>query len=157
VSAEHLQQLLALYGPGLEAEVSLLQQLQRLSHSQREALDGQDAELIGRIVEERDRVMAALVTVESNLKATRHELAANREAVSGLAGFAEISQRHKTAADLVATIVNADQDTQQALRNAEVAHRFAVDTLNLAGATLAAYRRVVAPPVTGAGLVDRQG
>jgi hypothetical protein len=157
VSDEHLRQHLALYGPGLEAEVALLHQLQRLALAQRDALDGQATDLLSRITQERDRIMAALVTIEENLRTTRQELAANREAVAGMDGFAEIAQLHRTAADLVATIVHSDQDTQQALQEAEVARRFAADTLNVAGSTLAAYRRVVAPPVTGVGLVDRRG
>ncbi|MCX6537721.1 MAG: hypothetical protein NT151_02110 [Acidobacteria bacterium] len=157
MSDEHLRQHLALYGPGLEAEVALLHQLQRLALAQRDALDGQATDLLSRIAQERDRIMAALVTIEENLRTTRQELAANREAVAGMDGFAEIAQLHRTAADLVATIVHSDQDTQQALQEAEVARRFAADTLNVAGSTLAAYRRVVAPPVTGVGLVDRRG
>ena len=154
---EHLRQHLALYGPGLEAEVALLHQLQRLALAQRDALDGQAADLLPRIAQERDRIMAALVTIEENLRATRQALAANRQAVAGMDGFSEISRLHRMAADLVATIVHSDRDTLQALQDAEVARRFAADTLNVAGSTLAAYRRVVAPPVTGAGLVDRRG
>lgn len=154
---EHLRQQLALYGPGLEAEVALLHQLQRLALAERDALDGQASDLLARIARERDRIMAALVTIEDDLRTTRQELAANRQAVTGMDGFSEISHLHRMAADLVATIVHSDQGTLQALQEAEVARRFAADTLNVASSTLAAYRRVVAPPVTGAGLVDRRG
>ncbi|MEI6668824.1 MAG: hypothetical protein WCP29_11765 [Acidobacteriota bacterium] len=154
---EQLRQLLALYGPGLEAEVALLHQLEPLAAAQQDALDAQDASLVARIAQDRGRIMAALVTIEGDLRATRQELAAHREAVAGMAGFAEISRLHRVAADLVATIVHADEDTREALQEAEIARRFAADTLNLAGSTLAAYRRVVHPPVTAAGLVDRHG
>jgi hypothetical protein len=157
VNEEHLRQQLALYGPGLEAEVALLHQLRRLAVAQREALDGQSSEVLSRFVQERDRIMTALVTIEGNLRATRQELAANRQSVAGMDGFSEISQLHQTAAELVASIVHSDRDSMLALEQAEIARRFAADTLNVAGSTLAAYRRVVSPPVTGAGLVDRHG
>jgi hypothetical protein len=157
VNDEHLRQLLALYGPGLEAEVALLHQLRRLAIAQREALDGQAGDMLARFSQERDRIMAALVTIEVNLRSTRLELAANRHAVAGMEGFSEVSQLHHIAADLVAEIVHSDRESMSALEQAEIARRFAADTLNVAGSTLAAYRRVVSPPVTGAGLVDERG
>ena len=101
--------------------------------------------------------MAALVRIEHELRPTRQELAAHRMVVVTLDGYPAITELHKVAADLVATIVHFDQDALQALKEAEIARRFAADTLNTAGTTLAAYRRVVAPPVRAAGLVDRRG
>ena len=157
VTEEHLREQLANYGPGLEAEVAILRQLVRLGAEQREALEAEDNKRIEAITRERDRSMAALVTIEHTLRPVRHELAANREMAAAIEGFAEISELHEAAAGLVAEIAHSDEDTLGALREAESARRFAADTLAVAGSTLAAYRRVVSPPVTGAGLVDRRG
>lgn len=137
--------------------MALLRQLTRLAASQHEALELNDAVMLDNITQERDRTMAALVTIEHTLRPIRHELAAHREVVARLEGFQEISALHRAAAELVAEVTHADEDTRAALRDAELARRFAADTLAVAGSTLAAYRRVVAPPVTGAGLVDRRG
>jgi len=157
VTEDRLRQQLASYAPGLEAEVVLLRQLQAVSLAQRAALDARDPEQISAITRERDRIMAALVTIEHDLRPIRAELAANRGAVAGLDHFGDVSALHRLASDLVATIIHADHDTLAALQEAEVARRFAADTLQVAGSTLAAYRRVVSPPIPAAGLVDRRG
>ena len=157
MTEDHLRHQLAAYGPGLEAEVALLRQLTRLASAQREALTAKDTEQLEQLTRERDHCMSALVTIEHTLRPLRHELAAHRAVVSGLDGFADISALHRIAADMVAEIAHSDDDTLAALREAELARRFAADTLAVAGSPLAAYRRVVAPPFTGAGLVDRRG
>lgn len=157
MTEEDLRHQLATYGPGLEAEVALLRQLTSLAAAQRDALEANDTGLLERITRERDCGMVALVTIEHTLRPIRHELAAHRDIVSGLEGFADIAALHRVAAELVANIAHADDTTLAALRAAELARRFAAETLAVAGSTIAAYRRVVAPPVTGAGLVDRHG
>ena len=152
-----LRQWLAIYGPGLEAEVALLHQLKRLALSQREAMEAHDAQQLSLIAQERDRVMAALVKVEHELRPAREALAAHRDEAAVLDGFSDVVALHRVASDLVSTIVHSDQDTVRALQDAEVARRLAAQTVGAAGSTLAAYRRVVAPPLMGAGLVDRRG
>ena len=154
---DDLRQRLAIYGPGLEAEVALLHQLKRLALTQRDATNTHDIDQLAFVAQDRDRIMAALVTIEYELRPVREALAAQRETASALPEFADVVALHRTAANLVATIVHSDQDTVRSLQNAEVSRRLAAQTLGAAGSTLAAYRRVVAPPVTGAGLVDRQG
>jgi hypothetical protein len=108
-------------------------------------------------VQDRDRIMAAIVTIEHELRPAREALAAERERASALPGFEHVVALHRIASDLVATIVHSDQDTVRALQDAEVSRRLASQTIGAAGSTLAAYRRVVAPPLTGAGLVNRHG
>lgn len=154
---DDLRQRLAMYGPGLEAEVALLHQLKRLSLAQRETTDAHDVDHLSFIAQDRDRIMAALVTIEHELRPAREALAEGRERASAFPGFAEVAALHRTAADLVATIVRSDQDTVRALQNAEVSRRLAAQTIGAAGSTLAAYRRIVAPPLVGAGLVNRHG
>jgi hypothetical protein len=157
VTDDHLRQQLAIYGPGLEAEVALLHQLKRLALAQRDATDTHDVDQLSFIAQDRDRIMAALVTIEHELRPAREALAEERERASALPGFADAVALHRTAADLIAAIVHSDQDTVRALQDAEVSRRLAAQTIGAAGSTLAAYRRVVAPPLTGAGLVNRHG
>ena len=154
---DDLRQRLAIYGPGLEAEVALLHQLKRLAFAQRDATNTHEVDQLSFVAQDRDRIMAALVTIEHELRPAREALAAERDKTSELPGFADVVALHRTAADLVASIVHSDQDTVRALQDAEVSRRLAAQTLGAAGSTLAAYRRVVAPPLTGAGLVDRHG
>ncbi len=157
MTRDDLRQWLAIYGPGLDAEVALLHTLKRLALAQRDATAQQDARQLGVIAQERDRVMAALVKVEHELRPAREALANHREDAATLDGFAEIAALHRVAAELVATIIHSDEDTVRALQDAEMARRLAAQTVGAAGSTLAAYRRVVAPPLMGAGLVDRRG
>jgi glyoxylate carboligase len=157
VSDDDLRQSLAAYRPGLDAEISLLRQLERLAEVLRDAPDEEAIATMTRVIQERDVIMAALVTIEHELQPARAALVANREAASRLEGFAEVAALHRVASDLVATIVHADHDALCALHDAEAARRFAAQTLGAADSTVAAYRRVVAPSLTAAGLVDRRG
>ena len=157
MSEEDLRHWLAVYGPGLEAEVALLLQLQRLAVAQREASQARDFSALAQVTQERDGIMAALVKIEHELRPARLALAGHREDALALPGFDQVSELHRIAADLVATIVHSDQDTLRALQDAEVARRSAAAAVGAAGTTVAAYRRAVAPPITGAGLVDRRG
>lgn len=157
MSHEDLRAWLAIYGPGLEAEVSLLHQLERLALAQHDATQAREAARLSLIAQERDRIMAALVKIEHELRPAREALAAHRDLASTLEGFSDVVTLHRVAQDLVSTIVHRDQDTVKALQEAEVARRLAAQTVGTAGSTLAAYRRVVAPPISGAGLVNRRG
>ena len=47
--------------------------------------------------------------------------------------------------------------TMAALKEAEAARRFAAQTIDAGESTLAAYRRVIAPPPTSAAIVDERG
>ena len=64
---------------------------------------------------------------------------------------------HKEAAALASSIMTADSHSMASLREAELARRFAQDTLDQGESTLAAYRRVVNPPLANARLVNRKG
>jgi hypothetical protein len=157
VTDDDLRQRLAIYGPGLEAEVALLHQLKRLALAQRDATDAHDADQLSFVAQDRDRIMAALVGIEHELRPVREALAEGRDRASSFPGFADVAALHRTAADLVAAVVQSDHATVRALQDAEVSRRLAAQTIGAAGSTLAAYRRVVAPAFAGAGLVDRHG
>jgi hypothetical protein len=152
-----LEELVVAYGAGLDAELKLLRQLQRLAAEQREATGDQDFDRLTRIGEQRERVMAGLVHIEHELKPVRTRLAADRNTAAKCHGFDLLAARHRDAAALVNTIISSDRETLAALRDAEVARRFAAQTLETGETTLAAYRRIVAPPLSGPALVNRRG
>ncbi|MEW5981036.1 MAG: hypothetical protein AB1806_01540 [Acidobacteriota bacterium] len=156
MTADDLRQCLAIYRPGLEAEITLLRQLQDLANAEDHVCGAQLSRLAA-IAQERERILAALVKIESELRPVRLTIATHRDDAALMDGFTRIAELHKVAAELVATIVHADQHTLKALRAAEAARKLAAQAVGAERSTLAAYRRVVAPPLKGAGLVDRRG
>jgi hypothetical protein len=157
VTPHELTPLVEQYRAGLDAELMLLHRLQAIAVDQRRASEtGSVTEMQGTI-DNRDRVMATLVTVEHELKGVRLQLLKYREYLADLPAFQEIVALHRQAADLVADIVAVDEDSVQALRNAEQARHLAAQALEQGESTLAAYRRVVAPTLASATLVNRRG
>lgn len=145
------------YRAGLEAELTLLHQLKGLSVQQHGASRDRDTDRLADITDERDRVMASLVTIEHELRPARQRLAALKDSIRTLPDFESVVTLHRTAADLVAGIVSSDQTSMAALRDAELARRLARQAVEMGETTLAAYRRVIAPAVASASLVDKRG
>ena len=145
------------YRAGLEAEMALLHRLELVAARQREASRDGDLEALSQITDERDRLMANIVTLESQLKPVRLRLLERRDDLINDQGFVDLATLHRDAASLVSTILASDQASLAALKEAELARRFAARAIEQGESTLAAYRRVVAPPVTGATLVNRKG
>jgi hypothetical protein len=85
------------------------------------------------------------------------QLAEARTTLHDDAAFQAVAALHQRAADLVARIVTTDSRSLQALKDAEDARRFAAEAMEKGESTLAAYRRVVAPPLDGARIVNRRG
>ena len=77
--------------------------------------------------------------------------------IGALPGYQDVAARHREAAHLVNDILAVDQQSLSALADAELARRSAMASLERGEATLAAYRRVLAPPVASATLFDRRG
>lgn len=148
---------LAAYASGLDAELELLRQLQNLSIVQQQATTWSAVEQLPRIADERDRLMAALVHLESQIAKSRRLLAEHRVLAATLPGFDAVVTLHRTAGTIVNAIMNADRETMAALREAEIARRTASQAIEAGEHTLAAYRRVIAPSVSGPSLVDRHG
>lgn len=156
MTAEELQHLIGQYGAGIEAELTLLRQLKRLSAAQQEAMRDHDMAVVTRIGDEREQTLAGLVKIEHELKPIRHALAKHQDAARAIEGFTDVVTLHRAAANLVATIISSDRETMQALRDAELARRFAAQTIEAGETTLAAYRRVIAPPLASASLVNKR-
>ena len=149
--------LLAQYRAGLDAELTLLDRLKELADQQREASSAGDLEALDIISDARDAVMANLVTLEHQLKPLRLTLANRAGELADDPHFQEVAARHRDAAARVATILTSDRESLESLKEAEVARSFAARALEQGETTLAAYRRVVAPHVSGATLVNRKG
>jgi hypothetical protein len=153
----HAAALLAQYRAGLDAELTLLDRLTELAEQQREASRAGDLEALEIVSDARDAVMANLVTLEHQLKPIRLTLANQAGELAGDPHFQEVATRHREAAARVAAILTSDRESLESLKEAELARSFAARALEQGENTLAAYRRVVAPHVSGATLVNRKG
>jgi len=152
-----LDEVLLEYRAGLEAEMALLYRLERLDTSRHDAASHNGVVELAALADERDKVMASLVSIEHTLKPLRVQLVEARERLQGDPVFQAVAALHQRAGDLVARILATDSQSLQALKDAEHARRFAAESMEKGESTLAAYRRVVAPPLEGARIVNRRG
>ena len=157
MNPHELPQYVAQYRAGLEAEMTLLHRLEWLAGRQRETSEQGDLEALAGVSDQRDRVMAGLVTIEHELKPIRMALLEFRKSLDDVEEFQDVAALHRQAAELVERIVTSDRVSLDALKQAELARRFAAQSLGQGESTLAAYRRVVAPPFSGANLVNKKG
>jgi hypothetical protein len=157
VTRNELAAALPDYLAGIEAELSLLRQLRQLAYAQHDASRTRDLGDVNRSGDARERLMAALVSLEHELKPIRLAIAAQREDAETLDGFQAIVALHQTAAAIVADILQADRNTLAELRSAELARRTSAQAVETGEATLAAYRRVLTPALGSTGLVNRRG
>lgn len=152
-----LRDALAQYRAGLDTQLALLDQLAAVAARQRSGSTRRDYEQLGVEGEERDRLTHALVAVEHGLQPLRARLTAARGRAVGVPGYGDVVALRQRAADLVAQILRTDEESIQALADAELARRAAVASLEQGETTLAAYRRVLSPALGQASLVDRRG
>ncbi|MGE0591243.1 MAG: hypothetical protein AB7G23_04720 [Vicinamibacterales bacterium] len=145
------------YDAGLDAELHLLEQLKQLSARLQRATGGGEPVDLTEVADLRAQVMDSLVALEQDLKPLRLALFAQRAAIEETPAFQSVLARHGRAAALVADILALDRDSLQALNELNLARRVAADALERGETTLAAYRRVLAPPVANASLVNRRG
>lgn len=157
MTGDEAARLLGQYSAGIDAELTLLRQLSDVARDQREVTTASDFQAFNRIADRRDAIMRSLVTVEEGLRTIRLELTASRDVARLVDGYDDVVNRHREATDLVNTILATDQQSISALADAELARRSAMASLERGETTLAAYRRVLAPPATGAKLVDKIG
>lgn len=149
--------LLVEYRAGLEAEIAMLRHLGALAAREREASADPHLDGLESLTEARDRVMATLVSIESQLKPIRDALVAAKAQLAHLEEFQQVAALHREAAALAEEVVAADTESLEALREAEQSRRLAVESLEKGEFTLAAYRRVVMPSLASATLVNRKG
>jgi hypothetical protein len=157
VTPDELVRLIEQYRAGIEAELSLLRRLSDVSSHQRAVSDSGDFSAFSEASDGREAIMRSLVTIEEGLRGVRATLTEHRDIAERIRGFAEVVTLHREAATLVGSILAADRASLSALADAELARRTAVASLERGETTLAAYRRVLAPPVASATLVNRRG
>jgi hypothetical protein len=157
MNSQDLPPLVAQYRAGLEAEMTLLHRLEHLAAQQRETSEQGNLEALAAVSDQRDRVMAGLVTIEHELKPIRMALLEYRRSLEDIEEFQDVAALHRTAAEMVERIVTQDRNSLDALKEAELARRFAARALGQGESTLAAYRRVVRPAIAGPNLVNRKG
>ena len=152
-----LVSLLEQYRAGLEAEITLLRQLEGIATRQRDVTESRDYERFKTESDQRDRLTGTLVAIDQQLRAMRETLHNSRHALSALPDYKIVGEMRRTAADLVQRILATDRDSMKALSDAELARKAVVASLERGETTLAAYRKVIAPPVSSATLLNRRG
>jgi hypothetical protein len=150
-------QMLAQYRAGLEAQIALLRQLETVASRQRTVSESRDFDQLAIESDRRDRLTRGLVEIEQGLAAGLLLLGASRQSVAKLEGVSEVIVLRRTTANLIARILTTDQLSLQSLANAELAHRSALASLERGETTLAAYRKILTPPLASAAFLDRLG
>ena len=150
--------LLTQYRAALDAQMTMLRQLLALAARGREQA-AQPDHLAGLtdIVDQRERLMAALVSLESDVQPLRQQLAEARDQLAHLAEFRDVMALHRQAVALVEEVVRTDDQSRASLRAAELTRRAVAESLDKSESTLAGYRRVVMPAVAAPALVNRRG
>jgi len=156
VNAQDVATAVEQYHAGIQAELHLLRQLDVIAARQREVSAARDFEAFQGPSDERDRLTRDLVTIEEGLRKVRTLLADHREQAERTPGYDRTVALHREASDLVARILTTDKAALHALADAEAARRAALSGIEHGEATLAAYRRVLAPS-SGSSLFDTRG
>ncbi len=145
------------YRAGLETAVSLLKQLREVAARQREGTEARNFAALAADSDMRDRLTGALVAIEPGMREVRTALAAEHVSLTGLPDYEEVLALRQVAADLVAAILETDKASMRALADAELARKAAMVGIETGETTLAAYRRVLSPPVGSASVLNLRG
>jgi hypothetical protein len=157
VKKQDLVNLLAQYRAGLDAEIALLRQLDEVAARQRDVSESRDYERLSKENDARDQLTRTLVKLDHELRAVRSHLAAVRQDAADVPGYTTVVELRRIAGELVARILATDQVSMKALSDADLARKAALSSIERGETTLAAYRKVIAPPLSSAALVDRRG
>lgn len=152
-----LGELIEQYHAGIDAELAVLRQLAQIATRQHAVSTARDFDALADETDTRERLTRTVVAIEEGLRGLRRQLAGRRREAEQLSEFHDALVAHREAADLIARILSTDQQSLKALADAELARRAALSTLERGEATLAAYRKVLTPPVASATLMNRQG
>lgn len=154
---KELGDLIEQYHSGIEAELVILRQLEHIALRQRDVSASRDLHALANETDTRERLTRTLVTIEEGLRAIRMKLAGRRQEAEQLAEFHDALIAHQQAADLIARILSTDQESLKALADAQMARRAQLASLERGESTMAAYRKILAPPVAAASIVNKQG
>ena len=148
---------LAQYRAGLATAVSLLKQLRDVATQQHERTQQRNFASLAADSDTRDRLTGALVAIEPGMRQMRTALADSKADLKGMPDHDEVMALRQVAANLVASILETDKASMRALADAELARRAAMAGLETGETTLAAYRRVLSPPVGSASVLNLRG
>ncbi len=157
MTREQLELMLEEFRKGLETELALLRQLQSVAAEQRTVSAARDFDRFKIVSDERDRLTRSLLAIEQGLSEDRARLASLRDEAANIPVYGSILALRQASTDLVNEILACDREAMKVLADAEIARRAALASLEPGETTLAAYRKVLAPPLMAAGLVDRRG
>ena len=139
--------LLAQHRAALDAQVSLLHQLEASSERQLAHAEVGDFAALAAENDHRDDLTRSLLAIEEALGPIRETLAAGRSAIEPLTAFAAVQTLHATTREMIARILITDRRSMKMLSDADLARRAALASLDRGETTLAAYRKVLAPAV----------
>jgi hypothetical protein len=148
---------LARYAEGLTHQCELLERLRGVAARQQCATVGNDTPALVAALDERAMLAEALSQLEAALAPLRQALARSAPALAGHPPFEATRALHRDAERLVGDILACDAVTRETLQRASQGRREAAHAIDTGEATLAAYRRVLAPEQAPAGIVDRRG
>lgn len=157
MTADDLAPVLQDYRAGIVAELTLLSELAATARDQHAGTRDGNFPAFNEAADTRDRILRSLVTIEDRVHHLRRTLVQHRELATTLPEYEDVEAMHRQAERLVETILATDEQSMTELANAELARRSAVAGLERGESTLAAYRRVLAPPISSAKLVDKLG
>lgn len=154
-----LTAVLADYRAGLDAALELLARLEALSTRQRaEAGAPSDSPtVLEGLMAERQHLLDGLLRLDAQITPLRERISRELAEARTLPGFSLVAERQRTAAAAVSRIMRQDQDSVAALQQSDARRRADAQHVETAGATLAAYRRVLEGPQGPVGLVDERG
>jgi len=157
VTRTELADALTAYAAGLDAEIGLLRQIEALASGQRVVSGRDDLTALTGMSEHRNRLMSGLAELELRLHPIRALIVEHLAIARALPAFEAAAERHRLAASLIGRIMATDRTLMTLLEEALETRRRLAHSLEEGGLTLAAYRRVLAPSISSAGLVDRRG
>lgn len=157
LTTEQLARLVDLWHAGLDAERTVVRQLEHIAEAQRDVTAVRDFDAFHAAADTRDRLTRSLITLEEGLRPIRQTLQEHRDRAATVAGYPAAVSLQQSISAQVARILATDRQSLDALAEAEVARRTVVASVERGEATLSAYRRALSPPVAGAVLMDRKG
>lgn len=152
-----IDDLIARYSAALDEQYARLQEVRAVAARLYAAAAGGDVDELNAATASRDEITARLTASEQRCRPMREALVARVVEARRAREFARVSALHREAERLVAAILAQDRSTLTALEDAEQSRRRVSRALEAGGASLVAYRRLIAPPLGNAEILNRRG
>jgi len=149
--------VLLAYADGLDAEIAILRKVDALALEQRSAWARDELLPLGSLATRRAALMHELAATETRIAPLRDRLRGDLVRARRTPGYPRAEALGEEAQALIRTLMAADRKFLIDLEASLEDRRREAHDLDTGGATLAAYRRVVAPRVATAGLFDQRG